>query len=200
MKNIIIVCDEKRKKFGNYLAQLISMEDDTEGNIVGIKDGSVEAQVWLEKEYNANSKTISSDQHLLFIGNSKDLKSKREFMNIEFSKYGMKYGSLGKQSFIAVDEVVKRKEYEEFYSYAKKYAENLEKVVKEKRPLKKAEKVGAVVGGTAAGLFTPFIVLGPLSAISIVMYAKKTKEIKEQMYCCAVMKFYLDYISEFLGI
>jgi hypothetical protein len=200
MKNIIIVCDEKRKKFGNYLAQLISMEDDTEENVVGIKDGSVEAQVWSEKEYKGNSKTISSDQHILFIGNSKELKSKREFMNIEFSKYGMKYGSLGKQSFIAVDEVVKRKEYEDFYSYAKKYAENLEKVIKTKRPLNKAEQVGAAVGGTVAGLFTPFIILGPLSAVSIVMYTKKNNEIKEQMYCCAVMKFYLDFISEFLGL
>ena len=73
MKNIIIVCDEKRKKFGDYLAQLISMKDDTEENTVGIKDGSVEAQVWLEKEfYKSNAQTTSSEQHILFIGNSKE--------------------------------------------------------------------------------------------------------------------------------
>ena len=60
MKNLIIVCDEKSKEYANYLSQLISMEDDTEDTTVGVKDGSVQAQVWLEKDYKANSATISS--------------------------------------------------------------------------------------------------------------------------------------------
>ena len=41
----IIVCDEKSKEYANYLSQLISMEDDTEDTTVGVKDGSVQAQV-----------------------------------------------------------------------------------------------------------------------------------------------------------
>ena len=53
------------------------MEDDTEEATVGVKDGSVQAQVWLEKDYKANSATISSTQHIVFIGNSKLLKEQR---------------------------------------------------------------------------------------------------------------------------
>lgn len=201
MKNLIIVCDEKRKKYGDYLAQLISMNDDTDESTVGIKDGSVEAQVWLEKEfYKSNAQATSSEQHILFIGNNKELKTKREFMKIVFSKYGMKYGSLGKQAFIAVEEVVKHKEYQEFYSFAKDYADNLDKIIKERRPLKTAEKVGVGIGSVVVGFFTPFALLGPLASVPIVLYAKKSKEIKEQMYSCAVMKFYLDYLSDFLGL
>lgn len=40
--------------YGDYLAQLISLEDDTEDSTVGVKDGEVAAQVWLEKDYKAN--------------------------------------------------------------------------------------------------------------------------------------------------
>ena len=200
MKKLIIVCEKNTKKFGDYLSQLVSMDDDTDDAIVGVKDGSVATQVWLENEnYQSNEQTTSSEQYILFIGNSKELKAKREFMNVDFSEYGMKYGSLGKQAFIAVDEVVKHKEYQNFYEYAKNYAKNIDEVIK-LRPLKTGEKVGAVVGGTAVALFAPGAILGPLVAIPLVLYAKKSKEIKEQMYGCAVAKFYLDYLSDFLGL
>ena len=76
MKKIIIVCDEKRREFADYLAQLVSLSDDTEDTTVGVKDGSVAAQVWLEKHYESNSATISSDQYILFVGNSKLVKEK----------------------------------------------------------------------------------------------------------------------------
>lgn len=193
MKSIIIICDEKRKKFGDFLAQLISMEDDTEEGTVGVKDGSVKAQVWTEKEYNCNSPTMSSGQYLLFIGNSKDLKEKREFMDVEFSEYGIKYGSLGKQAFITVEEVVKDKDYKDFYSFAQGYAEKLGKDIKEKKALKRNGKVGE-----SALEIIPLALLGPFSAIPVFVY--QNKEVKEQMYSCAVMKFYLDFLSEFLGI
>ena len=107
---------------------------------------------------------------------------------------------MGKQAFITVEEVVKHKEYQKFYEFAKNYSENLDEVIKQKRPLKKGEKIGAVVGGTAIGLLTPLALLGPLSSIPLIIYAKKSKEIKEQMYSCAVTKFYLDYLSGFLGL
>ncbi len=45
MKKLIIVCGEKYRVYGDYLAQLISLEDDTEDSTVGVKDGEVAAQV-----------------------------------------------------------------------------------------------------------------------------------------------------------
>lgn len=72
MKKLIIVCEEKCRQYGDYLAQLISLEDDTEDETVGTKDGEVAAQVWLEKDYKANAAQLSSNQYILFIGQDKD--------------------------------------------------------------------------------------------------------------------------------
>ena len=41
MKKLIIVCEEKCRSYGDYLAQLISLDDDTEETTVGTKDGEV---------------------------------------------------------------------------------------------------------------------------------------------------------------
>lgn len=40
-KKLIIVCDEKTEQYANYLRQLISTNDDKDGEVVGIADGSV---------------------------------------------------------------------------------------------------------------------------------------------------------------
>lgn len=64
-------------QYGDYLAQLISLEDDTEDETVGTKDGEVAAQVWLEKDYKANAAQLSSNQYILFIGQDKLIKEKK---------------------------------------------------------------------------------------------------------------------------
>ncbi|MEG0577722.1 MAG: hypothetical protein RR500_07665, partial [Bacilli bacterium] len=116
MKKLIIVCEEKCRIYADYLSQLISLEDDTEDTTVGTKDGEVAAQVWLEKDYLANSSHISSDQYILFIGNDKLIKEKSTHMKVQFSEYGMKYGWLGKQAVLSVDKVVPADSYSDFIS------------------------------------------------------------------------------------
>ena len=106
MKKLIIVCEEKCRQYGDYLAQLISLEDDTEDETVGTKDGEVAAQVWLEKDYKANAAQLSSNQYILFIGQDKLIKEKSSHMNMGFAEFGMKYGWLGKQAVLSVDKVV----------------------------------------------------------------------------------------------
>ena len=66
MKKLVIVCEERLRSYGDFLAQLISRKDDTEENIIGVKDGSVVAQVWTEAEYEGNQAQISSEQYILF--------------------------------------------------------------------------------------------------------------------------------------
>ena len=43
MKKLIIVCEERLRKYGDFLAQLISRTDDTDNMIVGVKDGAAVA-------------------------------------------------------------------------------------------------------------------------------------------------------------
>ena len=115
MRKLIIVCEERLRRYGDFLAQLISGKDDTEGKIMGIPDGTAVAQVWTEKEYTTNAAQISSEQYILFIGNSRLIKEKRYHMQRLFSEYGLNYGWLGKQAVLFVDRMLTVNEYDSFY-------------------------------------------------------------------------------------
>ena len=200
MKNLIIVCDEKRREFADYLSQLISMEDDTENSTVGVKDGTVAAQVWGEKEYKANSATISSNQHILFIGNSKLIQDKGSHMKTMFSNFGIKYGWLGKQGAISVEKTVPSDKYEEFIIFGKTYEKNIEKLVDKKTTAKEKTVMGAAGAAGAAVAIAGPIALVPMVGIPLVKKIQVDAKIKKQMYSCAVMKFYLEDLNKFLGL
>ncbi len=204
MKKIIIVCEEKYRVFGDYLAQLISLEDDTEEATVGVKDGEVAAQVWLEKDYNANAAQLSSKQYILFIGHNKLIKEKSSHMTDVFSKYGMRYGWLGRQAFLTVDKVITAKEYEDFLSFGLSYQANLEKLIEKKKEKTKTQK-GVEAGAKIAGIVAiaalgGALAITPITGISLFKELKLNKKLKQQQYSCAVMKFYLDSLGEFLGL
>lgn len=204
MKKLIIVCEEKYRVYGDYLAQLISLEDDTEDKTVGIKDGEVAAQVWLEKDYKENAAQLSSNQYILFIGHNKLIKEKSSHMKIAFSQYGMTYGWLGKQAALCVDKVVSAKEYNDFITFALSYQDNLEKLIEKKKEKSKAQKnveIGAKTAGiTALAVVGGALTVAPLAGVDIVKKLTLNKKIEEQQYSCAVMKFYLDSLGEFLGL
>ena len=207
MKKLIIVCEEKCRQYGDYLAQLISLEDDKEDETVGTKDGEVAAQVWLEKDYKTNAAQLSSNQYILFIGQDKLIKEKSSHMNMGFAEFGMKYGWLGKQAVLSVEKVVEADKYENFISYAQNYQQNVEQLIKSKD--KKALKASAAAGAVGVAKAGALAVISPVALVPIagigagVMAVKKftlNSKIKEQQYSCAVMKFYLDDLSKFLGL
>ncbi len=140
MKKLIIVCEERLRRYGDFLAQLISGTDDKEGRVVGIKDGAAAAQVWTEKEYTANAAQISSEQYLLFVGNSKLIKEKRHHMLQKYSNHGMNYGWLGKQAVLFVDHILSFSEYTNFYKLlSNEYAEGSQKEAVRLLPSKSEE-------------------------------------------------------------
>lgn len=201
MKKLIIVCEEKYRVYGDYLAQLISLEDDMEEEIVGVKDGEVAAQVWLEKDYKANAAQLSSNQYILFIGHDKLIKEKSSHMKGIFSQYGMAYGWLGKQAVLCVDKVVSAKEYNDFITFALSYQDNLEKLIEEKTIKQKNIGTGAKAAGVGAlAVVGGALAVAPLAGVDIFKKLTLNKKIEEQQYSCAVMKFYLDSLEEFLGL
>ena len=142
MKKLIIVCEERLRRYGDFLAQLISGMDDKEGRVVGIKDGAAVAQVWTEKEYTANAAQISSEQYLLFVGNTKLIKEKRHHMLQKYSEHGMNYGWLGKQAVLFVDHILSFSEYTNFYKLlSSEYAEGSQKEAVRLLPSKSEELV-----------------------------------------------------------
>lgn len=210
MKKLIIVCEEKLRQYGDFLAQLISLEDDESDQLVGAKDGAAAAQVWTEKEYSANALQISSEQYILFIGNSKLIKDKRSHMQKKFSKYGMRYAWLGKQGVLFVDNVVSLDEYDNFIEYAKGNQPEITKLIERKsvvlvlpEPSAQDQKKEANV---VKKLLTPMkaipaaIVNAPVHGMNAFTKAANNKKIEEQEYSCLILLFYLNGLSKFLGL
>lgn len=224
MKKMIIVCEAHLKTYGDYLAQLISSQNDKGDIAIGIKDGSAVAQVWTEKEYVANAAQISSEQYILFIGNSKLIRDKRNFMQVKFSKYGMKYGWLGKQAVLFVDNVVSIDEYESFFSFATGYQPEIEKLietkphenfsdfiekdiddetlVEDKEAVEIPKKKGFNPSKFIKNAVVDSAINGAKAIEKVVRDIDKTvknKDIEKQEYSCLVRLFYLQGLSPFLG-
>lgn len=230
MKKLIIVCEDKLRHYGDFLAQLISRKDDGESDIIGTKDGSAAAQVWTEKEYTANAAQISSEQYILFIGNSKLIKEKRMHMQKKFSEYGMNYGWLGKQAVLFVDHIVAVDEYDDFYNFAsdkfiKGKHETPSKLIATKQlpapsdnddiseisipdlpeedSAKEAPKKMMIPFNKAKGTMKK---MADFSAVAFNKAAQgidkvyKNKDIENQEYTCLVLLFYLNALSVFLGL
>lgn len=234
MKKLIIVCEEKLRTYGDFLAQLISRVDDDECAVVGVKDGEVAAQVWTEKEYVNNAVQLSSEQYILFVGDSKVIKEKRTFMQQKFSNFGMNYGWLGKQAVLFVDRVVSLGDYDDFFALANAefakgdqpeianlltrkskllaLSENIENDTvcesenlvnatdisetsarEKKLPINASIKKVATQGVGVVKKATNNIV-GNINRIA------KNKSIEDQEYSCLVLLFYLNGLSDFLGL
>lgn len=215
MKRIIVVCDDKTKEYANYLRQLISANDDKDGEIVGTKDGEIDVVVWTEKQYIDNSPTIASNQHILFIGNNKSAQAEEKSMKEIYHKFGMRYSWLGKRAVAAVDSVdLSKEDYDKFIEYCKEYGTEYEK--QEFKLFKKKEKTniedkseGKAVNKSydsliaAAGVAGAGILLGIIgSAVAIsavgIKIANINAKIKEQQYMALITIFYLEGINKFL--
>ena len=217
-KKLIIVCDNKTEEYANLLRQLISSKDDTENEVVGIEDGTVGVVVWLEKEYRDNMATISSNEHILFLGNGEV--SKKEFnssMKMYYDQFGMTYGWLGNRGVLRVTtEIDDEEEYNkfvelysnfnldfeaiEFKNFRETVANTVDKKAKGLFSKNKFTKAAMTAGGLAAGLAAGGIVGVAGAGIigSKVVSVNRQKKIKQQQYHTLVVAFYREGLAKFL--
>lgn len=201
---LIIVCDEKTSEYANYLRQLVSMKDDTSDEIVGVKDGTVEVAVWLEKDYVANMATISSKEHILFVGENKVSKKETPSMSVKFDKFGMKYGWLGKRAMMMVSDSIKGKEtYDQFIEFCQGYeqkieAMSLERVLKYEDKDEKEKGVVALMKNKAATLAQLVVNPGVFGAVAGINMLKDRKKLRDQQYRALTAILYTDGLTEFL--
>ena len=223
MTNVAVVCDEKTRKYATYLSQLVMQKDDSEDGVVGTKDGEVNVMILSEEEYR-NSR-ISSSQYVIFIGDGDVAKESRALMKTHYKIYGMKYAWLGHQCALYVEEIVhKKKEYEDFLGYARKYQEDVRSARDTKRVYfaKDAASVGtgigvealgaaaaagyvaggpAILGILAAPIFAP---VGAITGVGL-LFSKLIrsqsikKKILDQQYCCLILNVYLKGMNKFLN-
>jgi len=127
IKKLIIVCDDNTVGYANYLRQLVSANDDEDDVIVGTKDDAIKVSVWLEQNYLDNMSTISSNEHVLFIGENQASKNEISSMHVKFDKYGMKYGWLGKRGMMIISKTIDNPEdYNEFIELCRNYKTEFE--------------------------------------------------------------------------
>ena len=202
MKKLLIVCEDNLIQYGDFLSQLISLEDDKEGEIVGIKDGSVAAQVWPEKDYKANAAKISSDQYILFVGNSKLAKDKRAHMLNKYSKYGMNYWCLGKQASLFVDAAIDASQYDSFIEEAQLYNSDIKHLFGSK-----TEQLALPAVDDPQEEAAGFVVIVPeivqkakARGAEALRMAMNNKKILDQQYTCLMCMFYLNGLNTFLGL
>ena len=201
---LIIVGDEKTSEYANYLRQLVGMKDDTADEIVGVKDGTVEVAVWLEKDYVANMATISSKEHILFIGENKVSKKETPSMSVKFDKFGMKYGWLGKRAMMMVSDSIKDKEtYDQFIEFCQGYeqkieAMSLERVRKYEDKDENEKGVVALMKNKAATLAQLVVNPGVFGAVAGINMLKDRKKLRDQQYRALTAILYTDGLTEFL--
>lgn len=208
MKKLIIVCDDKTEKYANLLRQLISSNDDIEGEINGIEDGTVDVAVWKEKDYIDNQATISSKERILFLGENKV--SKNEFsssMKIYYDQFGMTYGWLGNRCVMRVTRSIEDEiEYSEFAELFTGFGLNFEKVDFEKTLTDEVEKT---VEKKAKGLFSKNSFLSNITskvtsvadAVGIgntIVSMNRQAKINQQQNHTLVTAFYRDGLAKFL--
>ena len=205
MKKLFIVCDDSCKKYVDFLSQLVSLKDDTIEKIVGVKDGEVAAVVWNEKQFEDNAPKMSTENYILFIGDSKSIKEKRANMIKQWSKFGMNYCWLGKQGTLFVDEIVDIKEYDDFIEFAKNHNENIEKKIKllptqslKEENVNKENKQNLIMSAIKKASKIPANIV--TAGVNKVNELSKKKEIEEQEYTCLVLEFYLNALSKFLDL
>ena len=213
---LIIVCDESTVGYANYLRQLVSANDDEEDVIIGTKDGAIKVSVWLEKHYLDNMSTISSNEHVLFIGENQASKDEIPSMTVKFDQLGMKYGWLGKRGMMLVSSTTDNPDsYNEFINLCSDYKTEFE-LIEFKKPLHE-QALDAAVGvmGDIPDIMmnvgnTLLSFLGPVPAIAadaVNAVAEATKwitttddqrKITDQQFRALTLILYMDGLSEFL--
>lgn len=206
MKKLIIVCDDSTEKYANYLRQLISSIDDKDGEIVGVKDGEVDALVWNEKQYKSNALQLSSIQHILFIGNNETTKLESSNVKYVFDKYGMKYGWLGKRGVACVDGNLEENEYKEFLEYYKNYGQELKKISFKFFGDEESNNINNDMGNTDNKLGILDIALIPIAipfllgeaGLNAAKGIQVQGKILEQRYSALMTIFYLKDLAKFM--
>lgn len=187
---LMIVCDEKLMEYANYLMGLIGQNDDVEGKTVGTKDGSVTAAIYTPKHYKDTLPKVTSNTHILFIGDFKEAKEQMKNVDQKLNKFGMHYGWIGKRAVMSVDDkMLGKEEYEQFITFSKGYQKEFEKAT--------VNFVNALPDAAKwIGVFLP--VVYPAAIYGLISGGKAHKKIKNQQYRCLTMILYLDGLQKFL--
>lgn len=184
---VIIVCDKKRKPEANFLLQLLSAD---EGK-------GIEGSVWEEKFFLANEPTLSSGANIIFIGNFKSAKENMVHINYRYNEYGIRYGWHGKRAIITVEnKLLSQNQRSNLVGVALKLKDDIE--------IKFGDSTSSNIPNWAkisiAALKSAPLLSQVFEGWTLFSIYKDFKNQIEQQYKIAVLKFFNEGISDFLGV
>lgn len=231
-KQLSIITDKKNEKYAQLISGLISTNDDIikeiEGElstkVLGVKDGSLHTVVWNEKQYLSQKAELTSENHLLFIGDTKESKNFKAniILDSTLEKYGICFGWLGKTAILynkpftlAFNRSLYLEFFNEFSKFLKEndlnYANQIE--IKDKKAVKDyAKKViedikdnkdnpkeiaKHVAASAAAAIGVVHFHKISMPAI-LLQQAKTSKDIADQQMRYAILKIYLEKLNDFI--
>lgn len=180
------------------LDMLINENDDKNGKVVGVKDGSVELVPVREADWRKDKDKM--DGKTIFVGDIKDAEHGKAKVTYVFEKYGVKYGwSDAKHAFIDVDEKV-LSDQATYYDFLSEFSRL--PVCNEK--LKDGWEDGLHPGklkDRKAGLHPIQTFVVPFGFVKTIKDNHDDKEmVRKQLYTYGVIMFYYNHLQKFMDL
>lgn len=208
-ESIVIVEEKSCGKYSKQLYNLIGTNNDTEDEIVGPADNSVEASIFDEKKFEATP--LSSDQKIVFVGRAKAALDYLDAIESEASfkldKFGIHIHVSGKQAAVYVDkDGLTKEQYWEFLAFACERGINLKDLLADMRPQKHEDTEGDTGDNPVFGFLKTVASLPPVKfaantaqdAGDNVAVLAKGGEIYDQRFRFAIKLFYLEELRSFV--
>ena len=113
-KTLIVVY--KDELLMNQLKKMVETRDDSEEDIIGTRDDSINIVSWTEKVWLGNKKAGNIQGRILFLGDIKRTDKLIPVIDVKFDDCGVKYGWAGNQAVLYADpkSLTDRKAYDDF--------------------------------------------------------------------------------------
>ena len=198
-KKVYVIAKDSDLKSDEFLQleNMVNSEDDKDGEVVGVKDNSIELIPVSEKNW---TEVEGETDKILILGNVKGTDYEKSKVTYVFEKYGVKYGWSGpKYAFIEINDKAVRNQsvYMDFLSEF-----SFLPVCNEE--LKAGWKEGLHEGGMPVkkgGLKPVQTFIVPFGFVKTIKDSFDDKEIvKKQLYTYGIIMFYYNHMQEFLDL
>lgn len=102
-ETLVIVYEKNWEEPLNQLRSLIDSKDDTDEEVVGSKDGSIQTVQFEAEKWQKSDLPSNTTSKILFLGHSKASDSWANVLPVRFSEYGIRIGWDGRRAMILGD-------------------------------------------------------------------------------------------------
>lgn len=194
MATLIVVYKDKDEMAINQLRKFLETNDDRDGTIVGVEDGSVQVVPWTEKVWIQNKEAGTIQSKVLLIGDVKGSNQLLPVIDIKYDKYGIVYGWAGSQALLSINEKALNKK-DTYQSFLTELQNKVNNVV-----AKKENKLGMNMRTVGKSLATVLLSWAwPVFAASLIKDGfDDIKLRRQQMLMLGISELYFNHLDQFM--